>query len=231
MRTRVRVTKSRLLTFIYVAIIMVGVTKTYIEESIDVSSLPVNKKHIVIDAGHGGWDPGKVIDNGEKEKNVNLAIAKKLQGYLEQGGAIISPTRVEDEALSENKREDLKDRKKLGQNEDVDLFISIHQNAFPKESVKGAQVFYYKNSEEGKKLAESIQARLKEVVDIDNTRVPKPNNEYYLLKDTKVPSVIVECGFLSNGEEYKNLMDGKYQEKVAWAIYMGILDFYEAMAV
>lgn len=231
MRTKVRVTKSKIIIYLYVATIIAGVTRTYIKESVDVASLPVQKKSIVVDAGHGGWDPGKVTSGGTEEKNVNLAIATKLQCYLEQGGAIVTTTRVEDVALSENKRTDLKDRKKMGQGDDVDLFVSVHQNAFPKESVKGAQVFYYKNSEEGKILATYIQDRLKEVVDIDNTRVPKANNEYYLLKEATVPSVIVECGFLSNGGEHDKLISEEYQEKVAWAIYMGILDYFGERAV
>lgn len=106
------------------------------------------------------------------------------------------------------------------------MFVSIHQNSFPKSNVKGAQVFYYKGSEEGKRLASLIQNRLKEVVDIDNQRIAKANESYYVLKQIKIPSVIVECGFLSNGVEHDKLMSTEYQEKLAWAIYMGILDYF-----
>ena len=200
--------------------------KSYYDENIAVSVMPVDKKCIVIDAGHGGFDPGKVASDGVNEKNINLAIASKLSTFLEEGGAVIRNTRIEDSSLSESKRQDLKSRAEIANNSKADIFVSIHQNSFPKSSVKGAQVFYYKGSEEGKKLAGFIQSRLKEVVDIDNSRIAKANDSYYVLKQIKIPSVIVECGFLSNGVEHNKLMSSEYQEKLAWAIYMGILDYF-----
>ena len=105
-------------------------------------------------------------------------------------------------------------------------FIDFKKNSFPKNSAKGAQVFYYKKSENGKRLATCIQSRLKEVVDTENDRVAKPNKDYYILREITVPSVIVECGFLSNSVEHDLLQSDKYQSKLAWAIYMGILDYY-----
>ena len=181
---------------------------------------------IVIDAGHGGFDPGKVAADGINEKNINLAIASKLSTFLEEGGAVIRNTRVEDSSLSDSKRQDLKSRAEIANNSKADIFISIHQNSFPKSNVKGAQVFYYKGSEEGKRLASFIQNRLKEVVDINNSRIAKANDSYYVLKQIKIPSVIVECGFLSNSVEHNKLISSEYQEKLAWAIYMGILDYF-----
>lgn len=210
--------------FIYVFAIFYGVFGSFFYESIE-TSLPVSQKIIVIDAGHGGWDPGKVRSDGTKEKDVNLMIAEKLQKYLEQGGAYVINTRIDDSALSENKRQDLKERKELANSGDVDIFISIHQNSFPKSSVKGAQVFYFKNSELSKALAEAIQERIKEFADKNNSRVAKSNSEYYLLKQSDITSVIVECGFLSNDEENKKLNDEEYQQKLAWAIYMGVVDY------
>lgn len=221
-----KITRNKILTALYVSIIFIGVGKTYYDENIAVSVMPVNSRCIVIDAGHGGFDPGKVASDGVTEKTINLAIANKLSGFLEQGGAIVRTTRVEDSSLSESKRQDLKNRVEIANNSKADLFISIHQNSFPKSTVKGAQVFYYKGSEEGKKLASLIQSRLKEVVDIDNERIAKANDNYYVLKQIKIPSVIVECGFLSNSVEHDKLMSDEYQEKLAWAIYMGILDYF-----
>lgn len=221
-----KITRNKILTALYCAIIFVGVGKTYYDENIAVSAMPVDKRCIVIDAGHGGFDPGKVASDGITEKTINLSIAQKLSAFLEQGGAVIQTTRVEDTSLSENKRQDLKGRAEIANNSKADLFISIHQNSFPKSNVKGAQVFYYKNSEEGKRLASLIQSRLKEVVDVDNERVAKANDNYYVLKQIKIPSVIVECGFLSNSVEHDKLMSDEYQEKLAWAIYMGILDYF-----
>ena len=177
------------------------------------------------DAGHGDWDPGKVAKDGTLEKDINLKIARYLQSYLEQSGGFVLTTRIDDTALSNKKREDLKERKNIANNENVDLLISIHQNSFPKESVKGAQVFYYVGSKESKKLAECVQDRLKEI-DITNNRVAKENKDYYLLKQTTMPSIIVECGFLSNLQENENLKNDEYQKKIAWAIYLGVLDYF-----
>lgn len=217
--------KEKSLLFIYLLIIFIGMTKTYFKDTRQTFSMPVCKKNIVIDAGHGAWDPGKVAKDGSLEKDINLDIAKKLQIYLEQSGSFVLTTRIEDEALSTKKREDLKERKNIANGENVDLLVSIHQNSFPKESVRGAQVFYYDGSEKSKMLAECIQERLKEI-DKNNTRVAKSNKDYYLLKRTTVPSVIVECGFLSNYEENQKLKTNEYQDKLAWSIYLGILDYF-----
>ena len=216
---------NKVLLYIYIFIIFVGMIKTYFSESVETFSMPVASKNIVIDAGHGDWDPGKVAKDGTLEKDINLQISKYLQGYLEQSGGFVLTTRIDDTALSDKKREDLKERKNIANNEEVDLLVSIHQNSFPKENVKGAQVFYYEGSEESKKLAEYVQNRLKEV-DSSNDRVAKANKDYYILKQTKMPAIIVECGFLSNTEEKKKKKNEEYQKKIAWAIYLGILDYY-----
>lgn len=220
-----KINKNKALLYVYIFIIFVGMFKTYLSESIETFSMPVANKNIVIDAGHGDWDPGKVAKDGTLEKDINLQISKYLQGYLEQSGGFVLTTRIDDKALADSKREDLKARKNIANNENVDLLISIHQNSFPKENVKGAQVFYYEGSEESKKLADCVQNRLKEV-DNSNNRVAKSNKDYYLLKQTTMPSIIVECGFLSNSEENENLKNEEYQQKIAWAIYLGILDYY-----
>lgn len=221
---RLKNKKEKILICIYTMAILTGMTKTYFFTAVETNALPVNQKSIIVDAGHGGWDPGKVVEN-VNEKDVNLKISNKLLAYLEQGGCIVTPSRTDDNALDDSKRGDLKERVKLSENDNADMLISIHQNYFPKASVKGAQVFYYKNSEESKLLAEKIQERLKEL-DGTNTRIAKANGEYYLLKQTKVPAVIVECGFLSNASENEKLRDENYQAAVAWAIYLGVMDYY-----
>lgn len=222
----IRYSRNRALTILYICVIIIGTAKVYINETSQVSSMPVNHKTVAIDAGHGGFDPGKVAGDGTQEKGINLKIAQKLGSFLEQGGAIVVNTRVSDEALGNTKRDDLKNRVELAKTNNADLFVSIHQNSFPKNSVKGAQVFYNKNSQDSKKLAAFIQKRLREVADNNNERIEKDNTNYYLLKEIKVPSVIVECGFLSNSVEKEKLLSSEYQEKIAWAIYMGILDYY-----
>lgn len=217
--------KHKILLFIYIFVIFVGMMRTYFYETKETFSMPVANKKIYIDAGHGEWDPGKVAKDGTLEKDINLSISKYLQSYLEQSGGFVLTTRIDDTTLSNKKREDLKERKNIANNEEVDILVSIHQNSFPKENVKGAQVFYYHNSEGSKVLAEAVQNRLKEI-DKTNDRVAKENKNYYILKETKMPAIIVECGFLSNEEENNNLKNEEYQKKIAWAIYLGIIDYY-----
>lgn len=214
-------------TLIFVLIMSILIYKVYNNEAISAFSLPTAKKTVLIDPGHGGFDPGKLGTSGENEKNINLEISDKLQAYLEQSGSFVIATRSEDEALADSKNKDLKERKNLANTSGADIMISIHQNSFPKGRAKGAQVFYYNSSKEGKFLAQCIQDKLREFVDPSNTREIKANTDYYILRTTEIPSVIVECGFLSNIEEEQKLNTQKYQEKIAWALYMGIIEYFE----
>ncbi len=124
------------------------------------------------------------------------------------------------------KNEDLKNRKDMIRDYKADIFISIHLNSFPMSQYYGAQVFYHKNNEESKLLAKKIQEELLVLLDRGNKRVEKESDSYYLLRDNPVPSVLVECGFLSNPEEEKLLKDSEYQNKIAWAIYKGIMMYF-----
>lgn len=193
-----------------------------------------NQKVIVIDPGHGGNDPGKVGVNDALEKDINLAIAKKLKPYFEKMGFKVIMTRETDTALytksaSNKKRSDLQERVKLC-NENSPLFvISIHQNSYQTSDCKGAQVFYYDTSEQGKVLAEYIQQSLKINVDTSNNRKIKGNSNYYLLKEIETVAVIVECGFLSNPNEAEKLTKDDYQEKIAFAIHSGAIAYLENM--
>lgn len=193
------------------------------------ASAGVESRVIMIDSGHGGWDPGRTGKSGSDEKDINLEIANHLQAYLEYSGAYVVLSRAEDEALGKTKRQDMNERKKIAEDSKADILISIHQNAFPQASIKGAQVFYYNGSEKGKVLASKIQERLKAEVDPENKRVSKPNTDYYILKKMEIPSVIIECGFLSNPKEEQLLNNDEYRQKIAWAIYMGITDYFEDM--
>ena len=188
---------------------------------------PMMDAVIVLDAGHGGWDPGKTGIGGANEKELNLTVVEKLAEYLEQGGAEVILTRSSDDALGSGKRADMAERKRIINESHGDILISIHQNAFPSAKAKGAQVFYHNTSEKGKLLAECLQENLRNRVDGSNQRQAKENASYYILKTTEIPAVIVECGFLSNLEEEKLLNDRNYQERLAWAIYCGILDYFE----
>lgn len=187
---------------------------------------------VVIDAGHGGNDPGKIGVDDSLEKDLNLIIAKKVQKLLEQQDVKVVMTRETDAGLyeeqtSNKKVQDMKNRCTLINDTQPDCVVSIHQNSYHEEYVTGAQVFYYGTSQEGQRLAETLQKKLVAYVDPENHRQAKANESYYLLKKTEVPIVIVECGFLSNWEEAKKLQEDNYQNQIAWEVSMGILSYLE----
>lgn len=189
-----------------------------------------NRPVVVIDSGHGGNDPGKVGIDGSLEKDINLQIAKRLKAYLEMSDVRVVMTREEDKGLyqeedTQKKMADMKTRCRLIEESGADLVVSIHQNSYHEENVSGGQVFYYKNSEKGKQLAEILQERFTYVLGENNRRLAKANGSYYLLLHVKCPIVIVECGFLSNRNEAALLQDGEYQDRLAWTIHMGILEY------
>lgn len=193
-----------------------------------VNSDKVEKKEytVVLDAGHGSSDSGKVGINGVLEKDINLSISKKTKKYLEKKGVRVIMTRDKDESLAEGengnrKVQDMKARVKRINDTKPDLAVSIHQNSYHEESIHGAQVFYYEHSESGEKDARILQEALL-AVDPDNTRQVKANTTYYLLKRTEVPILIVECGFLSNQEDAEKLASEDYQKEIAKAIANGI---------
>ena len=188
---------------------------------------------VVIDAGHGGEDPGKVSGSGTLEKDINLAIALRLERMLQAADVKTVMTRRADEGLDSRKNgskkvEDLKNRCALIRKSKPDCVVSVHQNSYQDAAIRGAQTFYYADSAEGKRLAQLIQQQLISHVAPDNHREAKGNKSYYLLKKTDAPIVIAECGFLSNPEEEKLLKTAEYQEKTAWAIYMGVMAFLNA---
>jgi N-acetylmuramoyl-L-alanine amidase len=191
-----------------------------------------NSKNITvfIDPGHGGFDPGKVGINNSLEKDINLSISLKLKTILEQNDIHVIMSREDDRALyadsdTRKKAADLRKRVEMINSSDAMVAVSIHQNSFEQESIKGAQVFYYSGSEEGKEFAEIMQEQLKKTLKDGNKRLAKANNNYYMLTKTKSPLVIIECGFLSNYTEAALLIDEAYQEKLAWSIHLGILSY------
>ena len=199
--------------------------------AIETLNVPSTKKIIVIDAGHGGNDPGAVSKTGILEKEINLKIALYLREYLEQSGSIVILTRDKDTGLyssnsSNKKREDLKNRKNIVRESNADLFLTIHLNSFPKQQYHGAQTFYPKDNPSGKEVAKLIQEELVNSLDKDNQRVPLSKDNVYIINDLTIPTVLVECGFLSNPEEAKLLKDSKHQRKIAWAMYVGIQKFF-----
>ena len=185
---------------------------------------------VVLDAGHGGADPGKVGVDGTLEKDINLSLVHQLKEFLETADVTVILTRSTDEGLyretdTNKKRADMNARCQVIEESKPDLAVSIHQNSYHEESVKGAQVFYYEKSTEGQHLAQILQKGFDRVLGEANTRQAKANDQYYLLLHTSCPVVIVECGFLSNWEESARLSDKGYQEQLAWAIHLGILQY------
>lgn len=183
---------------------------------------------IVVDAGHGGLDPGKVGVNNALEKDINLAIALKLERNLKANGINVVMTRTDDNGLysesdTNKKVRDMKKRLSIIEEADPELAVSIHQNSYPDPSVCGVQVFYYKDSIKSRTAAEIMQTQLVKSLKPAKERVAKDNSSYYLLKKTSVPIIIVECAFMSNPTEADLLIKDDYQEKVAWAVYMGIM--------
>ena len=224
--------QNRILKLVMVGILMVSMFVLAREGAAYVTSLQVENKSrdcVVIDAGHGGSDPGKVGINNQLEKEINLKIAEILKDFLQAEGIEVVMTResdagLYDEGASNKKVQDMKRRLEIIEKADPVIVVSIHQNSYHEEYVKGAQVFYYTTSESSRQLAEVIQEQLRSL-DPDNRREAKGNDSYFLLKKTSKPIVIVECGFLSNREEAEKLSSALFQEKMAWNIHMGIMKY------
>lgn len=198
-------------------------------------SLPIRSAVVVIDAGHGGRDPGASGESGITEEEINLKIALKLRRLIEQGGGTAIMIREDDSGLyteggngkETRKSEDLRNRHTLINSCGADILISIHLNSFSQSQYYGAQTFYMKGDEKSCKLAESIQNELIKVLDRGNDRKAKATDSVYILKNNNMPGALIECGFLSNHEEERLLDDEHYQEKVAWSIFAGIVRYME----
>lgn len=221
--------------FIFLSVIAFCIyEQTNYRSTIQTVTLPVTGKVIVIDAGHGIPDEGAESINGISEAKINLSIALKLQKLLEQSGAIVILTRSDDngiydidsKTLKEKKISDLKNRVKIGNESSADLFISIHLNKISDQKYYGWQTFYKSSDENSIKLAKSIQNNLNKSIQKDNDRVPMKLDSIYIVKNVDIPITIVECGFLSNPEEEKELLNDEYQDRLAWGIYSGLMDYF-----
>lgn len=204
------------------------------EKTVPTVSLPVSGKTIVVDAGHGVPDEGAESSNGTTEAETNLKIALKVQNLLEQSGCTVILTRsdenaiydIDSKSLKQKKISDIHNRVKIGNDSSADAFVSIHLNKIPQQQYDGWQTFYKEGSEEGRKLAVSIQDSLGKAIQKDNNRIAKSIENIYIIKHVEIPISIVECGFLSNPEEEKMLLDNDYQDKLAWGIYNGIINYF-----
>lgn len=195
-----------------------------------------SKYTIVLDAGHGGMDPGKIGINNYFEKDINLAICLKLEKLLLNKGFNVIMTRTDDIDLSptdsnNHKSDDLKKRVSIIEDNKADITISIHQNSFTDSSTHGPQTFFLTISEESEQLATLIQNNLDNSLDINESRGIKNNDDYYILKKSPTPTVIVECGFLSNPNEANLLITDSYQSKLARSIYSGICEYFNSNTI
>ena len=193
---------------------------------------------VIIDPGHGGGDGGAYA-NDTVEKDLNLTISKKLYKLLISSGFNVKMIRCSDKMINteganlrERKVSDMKNRLKIYNSNTNNIVISIHQNKFPIEKYYGTQVFYSENNKNSKALAESIETSVKVLLQPDNERKAKPaDKSIYLLYNSKVTSVIVECGFISNAKEAIKLKNKKYQNELVFAIYSGLLEYYNVNEV
>jgi N-acetylmuramoyl-L-alanine amidase len=193
------------------------------------------QKVVILDAGHGGEDPGKVSSYSDiKEKDLNLKIAFKVKELLEKENYKVIMTREEDKLvytegttnIYEKRKQDLTQRKKVMDESGADIVVSIHLNGFPEAKYYGAQTFYPPNSEKSLKLATSLQKSLRALVDPENKREPQEKKDpIVILREIVTPTAIVECGFLSNAEEEKKLGTDEFQSKLAGAIVDGIKNY------
>jgi N-acetylmuramoyl-L-alanine amidase len=223
-----------LLKFIWILVLLISIG--FISKSTTaVFSLPIRSVVVVIDAGHGGRDPGASGNRGVSEEEVNLKVALKLRRLIEQGGGTAIMIREDDSGLyteggkteGTRKSEDLKNRHAIINSCGADILISIHVNSFPQSQYYGAQTFYMKEENKSRKLAESIQKELIKVLNRGNDRKAKAIDSIYILRNNNIPGALIECGFLSNHEEEQLLDDEHYQEKIAWSIFVGVIKYLE----
>lgn len=189
---------------------------------------------ILLDAGHGSPDGGTTGVDGTVEKDINLKIALKTQEVLEGKGIHVLMTRDDDKGLQDEKDNTIREMKVSDMNKrldimkksNADLFLSIHMNSFPSKTVSGLRIFYSKEHEAVKMLAEDMQINISKVTGAKSYAVKTADEKLFLMKNPPMPAILAECGFLSNPEEEKLLNDEKYQSKIAWAIADAIEKYY-----
>ncbi|MBQ8119513.1 MAG: N-acetylmuramoyl-L-alanine amidase [Ruminococcus sp.] len=194
----------------------------------------MNKKVIVLDAGHGGIDGGCVSVNGVAEKGINLSIVQTLRDSLDILGFDVVCTREDDrsihdsgvEGIAKQKLSDMKNRLDIINRYDDALVVSVHQNQFVDPRYSGAQMFYAKENDDSRRLAECMKKQFVALLQPSNERETKPvGKEMYLIHNAKSPALMVECGFLSNPDEAKLLESADYQKKVAFTILTGTQEY------
>lgn len=224
-----------LICFALVCAFVLLITTAYFRLNVFTSegNVKSNAHTIIIDAGHGGEDGGAVNDN-VIEKDLNLQISTKLSDMLTLFGYKTQQIRTEDKSVytqGENVRQrkvsDMKNRLEIFNSSADNVVVSIHQNKFTESKYSGTQIFYSPNNPESEELAESIRQSVKTTLQPENEReCKKADKSIYLLKNSTVPAVIAECGFISNEAECAKLQDNTYQQKMAYSIAVGLMNVY-----
>lgn len=229
-KKRFGIISTILLISLFVFVFQVASSK----QTVQTVSLPVSNKVIVLDAGHGKPDEGAQSSNGTTEAETNLKITLKVQSLLEQSGATVVLTRSDENAiydldkttLRQKKISDIHNRVKIGNESSADIFVSIHLNKISQQQYYGWQCFYKQNDEKSTALSKSLQENLNDSIQKENKRVSMKLDNVYIIKHVEIPISIVECGFLSNPEEETQLLSDDYQNRLAWGIYNGIMDYF-----
>ena len=217
-----------LLVLLMLSLIVLIVYSTARKTAMDtVFSFPLYNHTVVIDPGHGGYDPG-VHRDGVTEKDIVLDISRNLKLFLRRQGAEVIMTREVDKDLLEvgpKKRKDLEGRMKVIEKADADLLVSVHTNAMESPVWSGAQTFFSSHDDQAsRQLALCVQEEL--VKNLGNTKREAKPGYYYILEQSPIPATIVEVGFISNPEEAEQLKNPDYQKKVALSIYKGIYRYF-----
>ena len=224
-----------IISMFILTIVITAYVKTPKYKIIPTMSVPVTNKTIVLDAGHGTPDEGAQNSEGMTEAKINLEIVYKIKKLLEDCGATVILTRSDENAIydenaktiGQKKVSDIKNRVRIGNQSSADIFVSIHLNKIPDARCKGWQTFYNVRNEKSKDLANNIQKSLNDTMKIENKRTPQKLTNVYIMKNVEIPITIVECGFLSNKEDASLLKTEEYQDKLAWGIYDGIINYFQ----
>lgn len=231
--------KSLRLTFVLIGcFIVLAICARITERALPTAAAASTKPVIVLDAGHGGLDSGAVGATGVLEKDVNLSIVLALRDMFEMSGFEVVLTRDEDisiydpgvEGIRNQKLNDMDNRLAIIQKYPDSIFLCIHQNNFTDPKYFGGQMFYNNNNPQNRTLAQIMQNKFAQLQPGNGREIKLTGEELFLLKSNKNPSLMIECGFLSNPEEEQKLSTWEYQQKVAFTIYGGVMEFIDATA-
>lgn len=229
--------KSLRLTFVLIGcFIVLAICARITEHALPTAAAASTKPVIVLDAGHGGLDSGAVGATGVLEKDVNLSIVLALRDMFEMSGFEVVLTRDEDisiydpgiEGIRNQKLNDMDNRLEIIQKYPDSIFLCIHQNNFTDPKYFGGQMFYNNNNPQNRTLAQIMQNKFAQLQPGNGREIKLTGEELFLLKSNKNPSLMIECGFLSNPEEEQKLSTWEYQQKVAFTIYGGVMEFIDA---